>query len=176
MIGWNIAGWQSSFAERKKSRPGARGSARSVRGNSASVRFNLCNINLRLFQFYWICSIAFAVSCKIIRDFVRNFIENKGFLPWHIFNKTETSVGLHCKGWIGRGRCLLLRSRGRGGRGHPTPHQKFCNILMRFCVNPKNNQHRDTRLCIVMRIVAFLYRNNQRIGESLHSNQNSRSP
>ena len=41
---------------------------------------------------------SFAVSCKIIRDFVRNFIENKAFLPWNIFNKTGTAVGLYFKG------------------------------------------------------------------------------
>ena len=40
------------------------------------------------FSFH-IMSFAIAVSCKIIQDFVRNFIENKGFLPWNIFNKTE---------------------------------------------------------------------------------------
>ena len=28
---------------------------------------------------------------------LRNFIENKAFLPWNIYNKTETAVGLYCR-------------------------------------------------------------------------------
>ena len=44
----------------------------------------------------------------------------------------------------------------------------FLYILMKFCVNPKNNQYRNMRFCIVMRIVAFLYHDNRCIGELLH--------
>ena len=78
--------------------------------------FNLCNTNLRLFQFYRICSMAemwssideikvffgtlsFFIShgplqfhVKLSGIFFRNFIENKAFLPWNIFNETETAV------------------------------------------------------------------------------------
>ena len=71
------------------------------------------NTNLRLFQCYWICSMAeirssideikvfFGTSIiflfLVIRDFVGNFIENKAFLHCNIFNNTETAVGLYCK-------------------------------------------------------------------------------
>ena len=46
--------------------------------------------SLELLSFFisHIWSYSYAVSCKIIRDFVRNFIENEAFLPWNIFNKT----------------------------------------------------------------------------------------